>query len=98
MTGPATWTFAEQADPRRVRALEPYLARLHDWNDAPYAGAAQIRVGARAVRVETWERNLLRAAAETWRPGHDAAPLIEAIWALDRSADAARVLALTVPR
>ena len=40
----------------------------------------------------------LRAAAEIWRPGHDATPLIEAVWALDRSADAARLLALTVPR
>jgi 2-methylcitrate dehydratase PrpD len=40
----------------------------------------------------------LRAAAEIWRPGHDATPLIEAIWALDRSADAARLLALTLPR
>jgi 2-methylcitrate dehydratase PrpD len=40
----------------------------------------------------------LRAAAEIWRPGHDATPLIEAIWTLDRSADAARLLALTLPR
>ena len=39
----------------------------------------------------------LRAAAEIWRPGHDATPLIEAIWALDRSADASRLLALTLP-
>jgi 2-methylcitrate dehydratase PrpD len=36
----------------------------------------------------------LRVAAEGWRPGHDATPLIEAIWTLDRSADAARLLAL----
>jgi len=40
----------------------------------------------------------LRAAAEIWRPGYDAAPLIEAIWALDRSPDAARLLAMTLPR
>ena len=40
----------------------------------------------------------LRVAAEGWRPGYDAAPLIEAIWTLDRSADASRLLALTVPR
>jgi 2-methylcitrate dehydratase PrpD len=39
----------------------------------------------------------LRAAAEIWRPGHDATPLIDAIWALDRSADASRLLALTLP-
>jgi 2-methylcitrate dehydratase PrpD len=36
----------------------------------------------------------LRVAAEGWRPGFDPAPLIEAIWTLDRSADAARLLAL----
>ena len=40
----------------------------------------------------------LRTIAGSWRPGYDVAPLIAAIWALDRSADAARVLALTVPR
>jgi 2-methylcitrate dehydratase PrpD len=39
----------------------------------------------------------LRMAADGWRPGYDAAPLIAAIWALDRSADASRLLALTVP-
>jgi 2-methylcitrate dehydratase PrpD len=40
----------------------------------------------------------LRAAAATWQPSYDAAPLIAAIWALDRSDDASRLLALTVPR
>jgi hypothetical protein len=40
----------------------------------------------------------LRVAAATWQPGYDPAPLIAAIWALDRSDDAARLLALTVPR
>jgi 2-methylcitrate dehydratase PrpD len=40
----------------------------------------------------------LRAAAEIWRAGYDATPLIEAIWALDGSADASRLLALTLPR
>jgi hypothetical protein len=40
----------------------------------------------------------LRAAADGWQPGYDAAPLIEGIWTLERSADAARLLTLTVPR
>ena len=40
----------------------------------------------------------LRTIAASWQPGYDAAPLIDAIWALDRSKDAARLLALTVPR
>ena len=38
----------------------------------------------------------LRAAADAWQPGYDAAPLIAAIWDLDRDADASRLLALTV--
>lgn len=40
----------------------------------------------------------LRTIAGSWQPGYDAAPLIEAIWMLDRSEDASRLLALTVPR
>ena len=40
----------------------------------------------------------LRTVVGSWQPGYDVAPLIAAIWALDRSDDAARVLALTVPR
>ena len=40
----------------------------------------------------------LRTVVGSWQPGYDVAPLIAAIWALDRSDDAARLLALTVPR
>ena len=39
----------------------------------------------------------LRTVVGSWQPGYDVGPLIAAIWALDRSDDAARVLALTVP-
>jgi len=39
----------------------------------------------------------LRDAAAAWNPRHDVAPLIEAIWALDRSADVANLARLTVP-
>lgn len=39
----------------------------------------------------------LRTVVGSWQPSYDVAPLIAAIWALDRSDDAARVLALTVP-
>ena len=39
----------------------------------------------------------LRTVVGSWQPCYDVAPLIAAIWALDRSDDAARVLALTVP-
>jgi 2-methylcitrate dehydratase PrpD len=40
----------------------------------------------------------LRTAAITWDPQHDVAPLIDAIWALDRSADVSKLASLAVPR
>ena len=40
----------------------------------------------------------LRDAAAGWNPRHDIAPLIEAIWRVDESADVARLAAMTVPR
>lgn len=39
----------------------------------------------------------LRAAAASWSPEHDIAPLIEAIWKLDDNKDVAKLAALTVP-
>jgi 2-methylcitrate dehydratase PrpD len=40
----------------------------------------------------------LRNAAAGWEPRHDVAPLIAAIWDLDRAEDASRLAALAVPR
>ncbi len=40
----------------------------------------------------------LRDAALSWNPRHDIAPLIGAIWALDKSDDISKLAALTVPR
>jgi len=40
----------------------------------------------------------LRDAAAGWNPRHDVAPLIGAIWALDKSEDISKLAALTVPR
>jgi 2-methylcitrate dehydratase PrpD len=40
----------------------------------------------------------LRDAAAGWNPGHDIAPLIGAIWALDSSENISQLAALTVPR
>lgn len=39
----------------------------------------------------------LRTEAATWCPGHDVQPLIDAVWALDRSDDASVLAALAVP-
>ena len=43
------------------------------------------------------ERKLLDEA-KSWRPGHDIRPLIDAVWALDKSGDVSSLAALTVPR
>ncbi|HEY5063358.1 MAG TPA: MmgE/PrpD family protein [Xanthobacteraceae bacterium] len=40
----------------------------------------------------------LRAAAAGWNPHHDIAPLIEAVWRVDESADVSRLAAMTAPR
>jgi 2-methylcitrate dehydratase PrpD len=40
----------------------------------------------------------LRVAAAGWDSRHDIAPLIDAIWALDKSADVSKLASLAVPR
>ncbi len=39
----------------------------------------------------------LRDAALSWNPRHDVAPLIDAIWQVDKSTDVAQLAAMTVP-
>ena len=36
--------------------------------------------------------------AKSWRPDHDVRPLIDAVWALDKSDDVSKLTAMTVPR
>ncbi len=40
----------------------------------------------------------LRTVAASWNPRHDVEPLIDAVWALDRSADISGLASLAVPR
>lgn len=40
----------------------------------------------------------LRATARLWDPHYDAAPLIDAIWAVETSADVSKLISLTVPQ
>jgi hypothetical protein len=40
----------------------------------------------------------LRTAAAGWNLRHDIAPLIDAVWNLDKSQDISKLAALTVPR
>ena len=43
------------------------------------------------------EQKLLNEA-RSWRPAHDIKPLIDAVWALDKSGDVSNLAAMTVPR
>jgi hypothetical protein len=40
----------------------------------------------------------LRVSAAGWDPRHDIAPLIDAIWSLEKSADVSMLASLAVPR
>jgi 2-methylcitrate dehydratase PrpD len=40
----------------------------------------------------------LRTCAAGWNPRHDISPLIDAVWALDKSADVSKLAAMAVPR
>jgi 2-methylcitrate dehydratase PrpD len=40
----------------------------------------------------------LRIEAESWQKGHDIQPLIDAVWAVDRSEDVSALLKLAIPR
>ena len=40
----------------------------------------------------------LRTVAAGWDPGYDTRPLIDAIWALEQSADVSKLASLAVPR
>lgn len=52
---------------------------------------------ANPLRDSDIERKLIDEA-RSWRPDHDVRPLIDAVWALDKSDDVSRLAAMTVPR
>jgi 2-methylcitrate dehydratase PrpD len=96
-----------------VRALRGKVEVLRDEKYPTVAAAVEIatadgkmhKLSQRAARGSDSnpmsDRDLedkLRDAATGWDPRHDIAPLIEAIWALDKSDDVANLAALTVPR
>ncbi len=51
---------------------------------------------ANPLKDDEIERKLIDEA-RSWRPGHDVRPLIDAVWALDRSPDVSTLAALAVP-
>jgi 2-methylcitrate dehydratase PrpD len=106
------FTDACVQDPQ-VQALRGKIAVVRDATIPTVAASVEIITADGAVHKLTQaaargsdlnpmtDRDLeekLRAAAASWNPRHDIAPLIDAIWALDRNADVSRLTAMTVPR
>ena len=59
----------------------------------------QRRAAATSIRMSDADlEQKLRTAAAGWDPRHDIAPLIDAIWTLDQSADVSKLASLAVPR
>jgi 2-methylcitrate dehydratase PrpD len=110
--GPDQFTDACARDPaviamrRRIAVLrDPAIATIAAEVELLTADGKTYRLSTPAARGgpanPMSDRELedkLCAATATWQPGFDPAPLIDAIWALDRIDDAAKVLALTAPR
>ena len=59
----------------------------------------EVRIaGVACVHVDSEIEQKLRDEAKSWNPKHDIQPLIDAVWALDRSDDVSTLAAMTVPR
>jgi 2-methylcitrate dehydratase PrpD len=98
------------ADPR-VEALRRKVEVLRDESISTIAAAVDISTGDGAVYYLNQsaargsdanpmsDKDLeqkLRTVAEGWNPRHDVTPLIDAIWALDKSEDVSRLASLAV--
>jgi len=109
--GLAQFTDACVRDPA-VAALRSKVEVVEDSTIAVDAAAVQIRTAdgkergttvphargsiARPMTDRDIEDKVL-ALATRWHAGHDVRPLIDAVWSLDRAADASAVLRLAVP-
>jgi 2-methylcitrate dehydratase PrpD len=106
------FTDACVADPR-VQALRRKVEVLRDESISTIAAAVEVSTADGAVHYlkqdaargsdvnpmsdEDLERKL-RTVAAGWNRHHDVKPLIDAIWALDKSDDVSRLASLAVPR
>ena len=98
---PAVIELRRKVEVVRDPAIATIAAEVELWtrDGAKHRLSTQAARGSPANSMSDREiEDKLRAIAAGWRPGHDVAPLIDAVWTLDRSEDAARLLALTVPR
>ena len=91
---------------RRIEvASDPAISTIAAEMDFFTADGKKHSVATRAARgsssnpmKDTEIEDKLRAEAGRWRPGHDIQKLIDAVWALEKSADVSNLAALTVPR
>ena len=110
-TGIDQFTDACVNDPR-VKALRRKVEVLRDETFSTIAAAVEItgadggvyhlsQTAARGSDVNPMsDENLeqkLRTAAASWNPKADVAPLIDAVWSLDKSEDVSRLASLAVP-
>jgi 2-methylcitrate dehydratase PrpD len=98
---PAVIELRHKVEVIRDPAIATIAAEVELWtrDGTKHRLATQAARGSPANPMSDREiEDKLRTIAAGWRPGHDMAPLIDAVWTLDRSEDAARLLALTVPR
>ena len=110
--GPEEFSDECVADPK-VAALRGKVEVVRDPSFATIAAAVDIvttdgmvhRLSTQAARGSEANpmgdeelETKLRNAAAAWNPKHDVAPLVDAIWSLDTSADVADLCALTVPK
>jgi 2-methylcitrate dehydratase PrpD len=106
------FTDACVADPR-VEALRRKVEVLRDESISTIAAAIDVSTADGAVYYLNQsaargsdanpmsDKDLeqkLRTVATTWNPRHDVTPLIDAVWALDKSEDLSRLASLAVPR
>jgi 2-methylcitrate dehydratase PrpD len=98
---PAVIELRRKVEVIRDPAIATIAAEVELWtrNGTQHRLATPAARGSPANPMSDQEiEDKLRTIAGGWRSGHDVSPLIDAVWTLDRSEDAARLLALTVPR
>jgi 2-methylcitrate dehydratase PrpD len=111
-TGPDQFTDASATDPaimamrRKIEvvrdgAIPTVAAQVELWTTDGTRHALSTTASRGSPANPMSDRDIedkLRTCASARRGGHDVAPLIDAVWGLERSSDVSSLLALTVPR
>jgi 2-methylcitrate dehydratase PrpD len=97
---PAVAAMRRKVEVIRDDSVATIAAEVELWTDdgKQYALSTPAARGSSSNPMRDSEiEHKLRTVAATWRPGHDVAPLIDAVWNLERSKDVSQLLALAVP-